>query len=232
MKCGSVERALGYLNRAIELDPVNEIPWVVRSECFTRSESYESRSYNLWHARLERCKEAIEDADYALHLNPESFKAIIAHGNALYGMGEFEKGLVVFQRGWRRRMDSKMKSGMQKCKIAIENAVGPHSRQFDVGLVESVMKEMEKEKLPKPDRAALEAAKLQEACKSKEKKKQERSRRERRRKKLDKILLGKVAEDCSFLRGLAKVDREAEEGDISEYQVGMLLLSVMMIRIF
>ena len=40
MKCGSVERALGYLNRAIELDPVSEIPWVVRSECFTRSESH------------------------------------------------------------------------------------------------------------------------------------------------------------------------------------------------
>ena len=36
MKCGSVERALGYLNRAIELEPVDEIPFVVRSECFNR----------------------------------------------------------------------------------------------------------------------------------------------------------------------------------------------------
>ena len=36
LKCGSAEVALGYLNKAIELDPEEELPLVVRSDCFTK----------------------------------------------------------------------------------------------------------------------------------------------------------------------------------------------------
>ena len=36
MKCGTAERALGYLNRAVDLDPEDETPYVVRSQCFNK----------------------------------------------------------------------------------------------------------------------------------------------------------------------------------------------------
>ena len=180
--------------------------------------------------RLDKCKEAFEDANQALAINPVSSKAIVARGEALYSMGEFEKGLVQFQKGLKIRMDSKMKNGMQKCKIVIENAVGPNAKQFEVDLVEKVVKEMEKMKnAPKLDRAALEAARIQESYKSEKKRRLERLRREQRRKKMDRLLLGQVAVDASFLRVLAGVDGQGEQGEVSEYQVEMLLLSVMMI---
>ena len=55
--------------------------------------------YYLVLFRLDKCKEAFEDANQALAINPVSSKAIVARGEALYSMGEFEKGLVQFQRG-------------------------------------------------------------------------------------------------------------------------------------
>ena len=36
LKCGSAEIALGYLNKAVELEAEEELPLVVRSECFTK----------------------------------------------------------------------------------------------------------------------------------------------------------------------------------------------------
>ena len=169
--------------------------------------------------RLERCEEAIEDVHYALRVNPESFKAVIAYGNALYGLGQFEKGLVVFQRGWVRRKDSKMRLGIQKCMTAIEDAIGRHAKQFDVELVKQVINEMEREKEAIPARVMTESAKLREAYKSKKKKEKERLRKEKMKKKVDKILLGRVADDCSYLRVLAGVDTEQDETEVSEYQV-------------
>ena len=168
----------------------------------------------------------MDDATKALEMNPENFKAVVAFGNALYGMGEFEKGLVVFKRGWRKRMDTKMKEGMQKCRIAIENAVGCNSKQFDHEIVEKVIADMEKGELPKVDNATLEAERLQEAYKSERKRKQEKERRERKRKKLDKILLGRVAEDCSFLRILAGVDEEFVEDELTEHQVDLEVILI------
>ena len=88
----------------------------------------------------------MNDATKALKINPDNTKAIIARGEALYSMGEFEKGLVQFERGWRSRQDPKMKIGLQKCKDAVSNAVGPNGKEFDIDLVQRVMESLEIEK--------------------------------------------------------------------------------------
>ena len=125
-----------------------------------------------------------------------------------------------------------MRDGIQKCKIAIENAIGAHSKQFDPDLVESVIQEMEKEKLPQAERTLTESAKLREACKTLQVRNMERMKREKIRQKLDKILLGKVGEDCSFFRALAGVDQEADGRDISKYQVRLFVLLMAIMEIF
>ena len=48
--------------------------------------------------RLERPKEAMEDSEKALVINPCSTKARIAKAEALYSMGNFEKALVEFEK--------------------------------------------------------------------------------------------------------------------------------------
>ena len=41
----------------------------------------------------------------ATKINKHSTKAIIAKAEALYNLGQFEKALVQFERGWRFRQD-------------------------------------------------------------------------------------------------------------------------------
>ena len=60
MKCGSADVALGYLNRAVELEAEDEVPLVVRSECLNK---------------LDRPTEALEDANNAIELNPDSTRS-------------------------------------------------------------------------------------------------------------------------------------------------------------
>ena len=60
MKCGSAEVALGYLNRAVELESEDEIPLVVRSECLNK---------------LDRPTAALEDASKAIELNPDNTRS-------------------------------------------------------------------------------------------------------------------------------------------------------------
>ena len=168
--------------------------------------------------RLDKCEEAIEDACKALTMNPRNFKAIIQYGDALYGLGEFEKGLLVFQRGWKKRVHPKMLNGMHKCRTAIENSVGRHSAKFNAGLVEKVVRHWEKEKLPKPTKAELEDSLLQESLKTEEELKAEELKKEKRISKLDRLFLGRVAEDCSFLRRLAPTEDNADQIALSPFQ--------------
>ena len=87
-------------------------------------------------SRLERAAEAISDANTALEINKHSTKAIVAKGEALYSIGEFEKALVQFERGWRFRQDPAIKSGMVKCRDAIIITVGTTAKQYDEKMVE------------------------------------------------------------------------------------------------
>lgn len=156
----------------------------------------------------------MKDATKALKINPDSTKAIIAQGEALYSMGEFEKGLIQFQRGWRTRQDPKMKIGLLKCKDAIANAVGPNAKEFDIDLVQKVIENMEEEKKD-PNKQKLPGRTLAEQAQFLSKKKLAllRRKREAKRNKIDRLLLGDVAKDATFLRRLAGIDLEKETAD-------------------
>ena len=45
----------------------------------------------------------MSDASRALAINPDCSRALICKGEALYNLGEFEAGLIQFERGWRAR---------------------------------------------------------------------------------------------------------------------------------
>ena len=119
-------------------------------------------------------------------------------------MGEFEKGLMQFERGSRVRCDLKMKSGLTQCKDAILNAVGPNARDFDLQLVGKVIKDMEDKK------KAGNQTKLQgqQQIKTRKQLRLERRKREAKRKRIDKVLLGEVAKDATFLRSLVGYDKD------------------------
>ena len=72
MKCGSAEVALGYLNRAVDLEAEDEVPLVVRSECLNK---------------LDRPTEALEDASKAIELNPDNTRSLFISNciSLLYG---------------------------------------------------------------------------------------------------------------------------------------------------
>ena len=172
---------------------------------------------------LERAKDAMTDATKALRIKPESSRAIIARGEALYTMGEFEKGLLQFQRGWRMRPHPMMKTGLQKCKDAIANAVGPNAKEFDVELVQKVIEREEKDKR---ERAGVRKE-SQDPMQLLSKKKLNllRMKREVKRRKVDRLLLGDVAVDASFLRRLAGVDVDQEATEFTKCQESIIKIA-------
>ena len=53
------------------------------------------------------------------------FAAVLVQAEALYGMGEFERALVLYERGARSRPDMiAFSRGGHKCREAILNAIG------------------------------------------------------------------------------------------------------------
>ena len=79
MKCGSAEVALGYLDKAVDLEAEDELPLVVRSECLNK---------------LDIPEKALVDANKAMELNPDNTRALISKAISLYNMGEFEEWLI------------------------------------------------------------------------------------------------------------------------------------------
>ena len=85
--------------------------------------------------RLERPQEAMDDANKALEYNSLNTKAIVAKGESLYKMGEFESALVQFHRGLRLRRCPVIKRWMTRCTDEIRNTVG-QIREYDkVGVI-------------------------------------------------------------------------------------------------
>ena len=74
--------------------------------------------------RLERPQEAMADANKALEYNNYNTKAIVAKGEALYKMGQFENALLQFHRGWRFREDPAIKIWMTRCRDEIRDTLG------------------------------------------------------------------------------------------------------------
>lgn len=55
--------------------------------------------------------------------------AVLVQAEALYGMGEFERSLVLFHRGARKRPDlTSFTRGIHKAREAIINAIGGGTR--------------------------------------------------------------------------------------------------------
>ena len=143
--------------------------------------------------RLERAEEAIKDADTALDINKHSTKAIVAKGEALYNVGEFEKALVQFERGWRVRQDPAIKSGMVKCRDAIMNTVGSTAMQDNLDMLEMVIKQMREGKVKLTEDADPEVLR------------EERRKAAAEKKVSDKRLLGKMNTDVQFLEKFLKI---------------------------
>ena len=143
-------------------------------------------------SRLERAAEAISDANTALEINKHSTKAIVAKGEALYSIGEFEKALVQFERGWRFRQDPAIKSGMVKCRDAIIITVGTTAKQYDEKVVEMVIQQMKEGKLDLTEDTDPKVARQQKRKAVAEKKIS------------DKKLLGKLNTDVVFLEKFLK----------------------------
>lgn len=54
-----------------------------------------------------------------------SAAAVLVQAEALYGMGEFERSLVLFHRGARKRPDlTAFTRGIHKAREAVVNAIG------------------------------------------------------------------------------------------------------------
>ncbi|XP_063867497.1 uncharacterized protein LOC135104243 isoform X2 [Scylla paramamosain] len=106
---GKVETALSCAQKAVDSggDPAS---LVVRGRC---------------HLLLGHLQDALEDARAALTQDPSLVKAVLVQAEALYGMGEFERSLVLFHRGARKRPDlTAFTRGIHKAREAVVNAIG------------------------------------------------------------------------------------------------------------
>ena len=200
MKCGSAEVALVYLDKAVELETEDELPLVVRSECLNK---------------LDLPERALEDAAKAMELNPDNTRALISKAIALYNMGEFEASLIQFERGWRVRKGRQMKRGLMQCKDAILNTVGNTAKGFDKKLIAKMLKEKEKQRKLA---AKTPEERLGEKTRSKSQQQKEAKRQEKLKKRQDRVLLGQVAGDASFLRGILEPGVSMTDENISEEQ--------------
>ncbi|XP_047737113.1 uncharacterized protein LOC125178111 [Hyalella azteca] len=74
---------------------------------------------------LGRLQEAMQDAQEALQADPTMVKAVLVQAEALYGMAEFERALVLYERGARARPDMlQFCRGGHQCREAILNVIG------------------------------------------------------------------------------------------------------------
>lgn len=87
-----------------------------------------------------------------------------------------------------------MRSGLQQCKDAILNTVGPNARGFTTELVRRVVREEEKRQ------SKVESAVWPRRGRTAGRRKQ--AAREGRTRAEERVLLGRVAQDASFLRDL------------------------------
>ena len=116
----------------------------------------------------------------------------MAKGETLSNVGEFEKALVQFERGWRVRQDHAIKSGMVKCRDAIMNTVGSTAMQDNKDMLEMVIKQMREGKVELTEDADPRVLK------------QEKRKAAAEKKVSDKRLLGKLNTDVQFLEKFLK----------------------------
>ena len=102
--------------------------------------------------RLERNKEAVQDANKALQNDKQNSRAITAKAEALFNSGKFEKALVQFEKGHKIRRDPKTTEGLMKCTQAILSSIGQNGIVFEKELVIFAIKETKLERGRKEQR--------------------------------------------------------------------------------
>ncbi|XP_071446858.1 uncharacterized protein [Hetaerina americana] len=110
MKAGRVSVALGFVNKALELQPEDVEALVSRSRCYLA---------------VGQPGSALKDAEAALAVEPGCIRGIYQKAEALYHLGDFEHSLVFYHRGQRIRPEMEcFRLGVQKAQEAIQNTIG------------------------------------------------------------------------------------------------------------
>ena len=105
------EKALQFLNEAVEHDPTNIKSLIKRSKCFIGLKEYHK---------------AIVDADKVLQMCPNNVHAIDLKGEAQYLMGDFEGGFLTYFEGRKTNpVNQVLRLGTQLCQDALDNSLHP-----------------------------------------------------------------------------------------------------------
>lgn len=104
------DQAIIRYTAALEIHPDDKNCFVARSRC---------------HLLSGNPTAALADANSALKLDDNFFKAIFMRAEALYSLGDFEYALVNYHRGNKARPEMhEFRVGVQKATEAIENSIG------------------------------------------------------------------------------------------------------------
>ncbi|CAG7687442.1 unnamed protein product [Allacma fusca] len=104
--------ALSTLNKALELQPMHKAALVARSQC---------------HLKLGDAASALRDAQTSFDGNETYIMGLYQYAEALYNLGQFEKALIAYHRGYRIRKVENFRIGIQKSQEAIRRAIGDRS---------------------------------------------------------------------------------------------------------
>ena len=127
--------------------------------------------------------------------------------------------MIQFERGWRMRRSVQMKTGLMQCKDAILNTVGLNARALDKEIIKKMMKEEEKQRrlaVRTPEQRLGERRSKMEV-------RRETRKKEKMERRQDKVLLGQVAGDASFLRNILQPVENISQGKMSDEQVSFTL---------
>lgn len=108
------EKALEYLDNAVDIDPINVKSLLKRIKCLIALREY---------------RKAIEDASKVLRIYPNCIAAIDLKGQAQYLMGDFEGGYLTYLEGRKvKPFNNNFRLGEQLCKQALDNSLQPSVR--------------------------------------------------------------------------------------------------------
>ncbi|XP_049855611.1 outer dynein arm-docking complex subunit 4-like [Schistocerca gregaria] len=115
MRRGNLRAAIGFVHKALELNPRDKNALVARSKC---------------HLQMGEPQLALHDAEAALRIDKNFVKAIFQKAEALYNTGDFEHSLMFYHRGQRLRPElDAFRLGVQKTQQAIQNTIDINSLQ-------------------------------------------------------------------------------------------------------
>ncbi|KAJ3195163.1 Tetratricopeptide repeat protein 25 [Irineochytrium annulatum] len=152
---------------------------------------------------------ALADANGALKVDPDFFKAVFQKAEALYNKGDFEMALVYYHRGNKLRPElKKFRLGIQKAREAIDNSIGnPKDYKFQPPPIPKTVPNVRPHSAPAPNGSAAAAAGPNASGRPSPSLPREsvhvnRAESRRARNKSGKQLLGELHEDKVYLEML------------------------------